>query len=129
MSYDHSDVSPGVYGRQVSLQPGVTNVVVTAWSKHRLTSQVYNLAITRAGAGCGRRRQTERAAVERGTAITFDPLVGWYWVTDVGESVESLTLTASPAQTGASVVVEPPDADAALEGYKSRSPARACGSR
>ena len=42
------DIGPGVAGYQIPLQAGVTNVVVTAWSKHRLTSQVYNLAITRA---------------------------------------------------------------------------------
>ena len=118
VSYDHSDVSPGVYGRQVSLQAGVTNVVVTAWSKRRLTSQVYNLAITRAAPAAAADAKLSALQLSEGTAITFDPLVGWYWVTDVGESVDSLTLTASAAQTGASVVVEPPDADAALEGYQ-----------
>ena len=118
VSYDHSDVSPGVYGRQVSLQAGVTNVVVTAWSKRRLTSQVYNLAITRAAPAAAADAKLSALQLSEGTAITFDPLVGWYWVTDVGESVSSLTLTASAAQTGASVVVEPPDADPALEGYQ-----------
>ena len=118
VSYDHSDVSPGVYGRQVSLQAGVTNVVVTAWSKRRLTSQVYNLAITRAAPAAAADAKLSALQLSEGTPITFDPLVGWYWVTDVGESVDSLTLTASAAQTGASVVVEPPDADAALEGYQ-----------
>ena len=118
VSYDHSDVSPGIYGRQVSLQPGVTNVVVTAWSKHRLTSQVYNLAITRAAPAAAADAKLSALQLSEGTAITFDPLVGWYWVTDVGEAVESLTLTASAAQTGASVVVEPTDADPDLEGYQ-----------
>ena len=118
VSYDHSDVSPGVYGRQVSLQPGVTNVVVTAWSKHRLTSQVYNLAITRAAPAAAADAKLSALQLSEGTAITFDPLVSWYWVTDVGEAVESLTLTASAAQTGASVVVDPPDADPDLEGYQ-----------
>ena len=118
VSYDHSDVSPGIYGRQVSLQPGVTNVVVTAWSKHRLTSQVYNLAITRAAPAAAADAKLSALQLSEGTAITFDPLVFWYWVTDVGESVESLTLTAAGAQPGASVVVDPPDADPDLEGYQ-----------
>ena len=118
VSYDHSDVSPGIYGRQVSLQPGVTNVVVTAWSKHRLTSQVYNLAITRAAPAAAADAKLSALQLSEGTAITFDPLVGWYWVTDVGEAVESLTLTASPAQTGATVVIDPLDADPDLEGYQ-----------
>ncbi len=118
VSYDHSDVSPGIYGRQVSLQAGVTNVVVTAWSKHRLTSQVYNLAITRAAPAAAADAKLSALQLSEGTAITFDPLVFWYWVTDVGEAVESLTLTASAAQTGASVVVDPPDADPDLEGYQ-----------
>ena len=118
VSYDQRDVGPGVAGYQVSLQAGVTNVAVTAWSKHRLTSQVYNLAITRAAPAAAADAKLSALHLTEGTAITFDPLVGWYWVTDVGESVESLTLTASAAQTGASVVVEPPDADAALEGYQ-----------
>ena len=39
-------------------------------------------------------------------------------MTDVGESVESLTLTAAAAQPGANVVVDPTDADPALEGYQ-----------
>ncbi len=118
VSYGQRDIGPGVAGYQVSLQAGVTNVVVTAWSKHRLTSQVYNLAITRAEPAAAADAKLSALHLTEGTAITFDPLVGWYWVTDVGESVESLTLTAAAAQTGASVVVEPPDADAALEGYQ-----------
>ena len=118
VSYDHSDVSPGIYGRQVSLQAGVTNVVVTAWSKHRLTSQVYNLAITRAAPAAAADAKLSALQLSEGTAITFDPLVSWYWVTDVGESVSSLTLTASAAQTGATVVIDPTDADPDLEGYQ-----------
>ena len=118
VSYDHSDQSHGIYGRQVSLQAGVTNVVVTAWSKRRLTSQVYNLAITRAAPAAAADAKLSALQLSEGTPITFDPLVGWYWVTDVGESVSSLTLTASAAQTGATVVIEPPDADPALEGYQ-----------
>ena len=118
VSYDQSDQSHGIYGRQVSLQAGVTNVVVTAWSKRRLTSQVYNLAITRAAPAAAADAKLSALQLSEGTPITFDPLVGWYWVTDVGESVSSLTLTASAAQTGATVVIEPPDADPALEGYQ-----------
>ena len=118
VSYGQRDIGPGVAGHQIPLQAGVTNVAVTAWSKHRLTSQVYNLAITRAAPAAAADAKLSALHLTEGTAITFDPLVGWYWVTDVGESVESLTLTASAAQTGASVVVEPADADAALEGYQ-----------
>ena len=118
VSYGQRDIGPGVAGHQIPLQAGVTNIAVTAWSKHRLTSQVYNLAITRAAPAAAADAKLSMLHLTEGTAITFDPLVGWYWVTDVGESVESLTLTASAAQTGASVVVEPTDADAALEGYQ-----------
>ena len=101
VSYDQRDVGPGVAGYQVSLQAGVTNVAVTAWSKHRLTSQVYNLAITRAAPAAAADAKLSALHLTEGTAITFDPLVGWYWVTDVGESVESLTLTASSSTRGA----------------------------
>ena len=118
VSYGQRDIGPGVAGHQIPLQAGVTNIAVTAWSKHRLTSQVYNLAITRAAPAAAADAKLSALQLNEGTPITFDPLVGWYWVTDVGESVESLTLTASAAQTGASVVVEPTDADAALEGYQ-----------
>ena len=101
VSYGQRDVGPGVAGYQVSLQAGVTNVAVTAWSKHRLTSQVYNLAITRAAPAAAADAKLSALHLTEGTAITFDPLVGWYWVTDVGESVESLTLTASSSTRGA----------------------------
>ena len=108
----------------------MTNVAVTVRSKHRLTRQVYNLLITRAAApAAAADAKLSALQLSEGTAISFDPLVGWYWVTDVGESVESLTLTAAAAQTGASVVVEPPDADAALEGYQIAFTARECRSQ
>ena len=118
VSYDHSDVSPDIPGRQVTLQAGVTNVVVTAWSKRERTSQVYNLAIDRAAPAAAANAKLSALQLTEGTAISFDPLVFWYWVTDVGESVESLTLTASAAQTGASVVIDPTDADPDLEGHQ-----------
>ena len=118
VSYDHSDVSPGIPGRQVTLQAGVTNVVVTAWSKRERTSQVYNLAIDRAAPAAAANAKLSALQLTEGTAISFDPLIFWYWVTDVGESVESLTLTASPAQTGATVVIDPTDADPDLEGHQ-----------
>ena len=111
------DQSPRTPGHQVSLQAAVTNVVVTAWSKGELTSQVYNLAIDRSTPAAADVKLSALHLTE-GTAISFDPLVFWYWVTDVGESVESLTLTASPAQTGASVMVDPTDADPDLEGHQ-----------
>ena len=96
----------------------MTNVAVTAWSKHRLTSQVYHLAITRASPAAAGDAKLSALQLSEGAAITFDPLVGWYWVTDVGESVESLTLTAAAAQPGANVVIEPTDADPDLEGHQ-----------
>ena len=95
----------------------MTNVAVTAWSRRELTSQVYNLAIDRSTPAAADVKLSALHLTE-GTAISFDPLVFWYWVTDVGESVESLTLTASPAQTGASVMVDPTDADPDLEGHQ-----------
>ena len=111
------DQSPRTPGHQVSLQAAVTNVAVTAWSRRELTSQVYNLAIDRSTPAAADVKLSALHLTE-GTAISFDPLVFWYWVTDVGESVESLTLTASPAQTGASVMVDPTDADPDLEGHQ-----------
>ena len=111
------DQSPRTPGHQVSLQAAVTNVAVTAWSRRELTSQVYNLAIDRSTPAAADVKLSALHLTE-GTAISFDPLVFWYWVTDVGESVESLTLTASPAQTGASVMVDPADADPDLEGHQ-----------
>ena len=92
VSYGQRDIGPGVAGHQIPLQAGVTNVAVTAWSKHRLTSQVYNLAITRAAPAAAADAKLSMLQLSEGTPITFDPLVGWYWVTDVGESVESLPL-------------------------------------
>ena len=101
VSFSQGDVAPGILGRQVLLEPGVTNVAVTVRSKHRLTRQVYNLLITRAAApAAAADAKLSALQLSEGTPITFDPLVGWYWVTDVGESVSSLTLTASAAQTG-----------------------------
>ena len=118
VSYDHSDVSPDIPGRQVTLQAGVTNVVVTAWSKRERTSQVYNLAIDRAAPAAAANAKLSALQLTEGTAISFDPLIFWYWVNDVGESVESLTLTTSAAQTGATVVIDPTDADPDLEGHQ-----------
>ena len=117
VSYDQIDQSPRTPGHQVSLQAAVTNVAVTAWSRRELTSQVYNLAIDRSTPAAADVKLSALHLTE-GTAISFDPLVFWYWVTDVGESVESLTLTASAAQTGASVVIDPTDADPDLEGHQ-----------
>ena len=119
VSFSQGDVAPGILGRQVLLEPGVTNVAVTVRSKHRLTSQVYNLLITRAAApAAAADAKLSALQLSGGTAISFDPLVFWYWVTDVGESVESLTLTAAAAQPGANVVVDPTDADPDLEGHQ-----------
>ena len=117
VSYDQIDQSPRTPGHQVSLQAAVTNVAVTAWSRRELTSQVYNLAIDRSTPAAADVKLSALHLTE-GTAISFDPLVFWYWVTDVGESVESLTLTASAAQTGATVMVDPTDADPDLEGHQ-----------
>ena len=117
VSYDQRDQSHSIPGHQVSLQAAVTNVAVTAWSRRELTSQVYNLAIDRSTPAAADVKLSALHLTE-GTAISFDPLVFWYWVTDVGESVESLTLTASPAQTGATVVIDPTDADPDLEGHQ-----------
>ena len=118
VSYDQRDQSHSIPGHQVSLQAGVTNVVVTAWSKHERTSQVYNLAIDRAAPAAAANAKLSALQLTEGTAISFDPLIFWYWVNDVGESVESLTLTASAAQTGATVVIDPTDADPDLEGHQ-----------
>ena len=118
VSYDQRDQSHSIPGRQVTLQPGVTNVVVTAWSKRERTSQVYNLAIDRAAPAAAANAKLSALQLSEGTAISFDPLVFWYWVNDVGDSVESLTLTAAAAQTGATVVIDPLDADPDLEGHQ-----------
>ena len=118
VSYDKRDQSHSIPGRQVTLQPGVTNVVVTAWSKRERTSQVYNLAIDRAAPAAAANAKLSALQLTEGTAISFDPLIFWYWVNDVGESVESLTLTAAAAQTGATVVIDPLDADPDLEGHQ-----------
>ena len=118
VSYDQRDQSHSIPGHQVSLQAGVTNVVVTAWSKRERTSQVYNLAIDRAAPAAAANAKLSALQLTEGTAISFDPLIFWYWVNDVGESVESLTLTTSAAQTGATVVFDPPDADSDLEGHQ-----------
>ena len=118
VSYDQTDQSHSIPGRQVTLQPGVTNVVVTAWGKRERTSQVYNLAIDRAAPAAAANAKLSALQLTEGTAISFDPLIFWYWVNDVGESVESLTLTASAAQTGATVVIDPLDADPDLEGHQ-----------
>ena len=118
VSYDQRDQSHSIPGHQVSLQAGVTNVVVTAWSKRERTSQVYNLAIDRAAPAAAANAKLSALQLTEGTAISFDPLIFWYWVNDVGESVESLTLTASAAQTGATVVIDPTDADPDLEGHQ-----------
>ena len=66
---DQGDVSAGAYlGRQVLAGARSDECRGDgAWSKHRLTRQVYNLADhPGGGAGRGRRCEAERAAVERG---------------------------------------------------------------
>ena len=112
------DSAPGIIGHQVGLASGTTEVPVRLRGRFGTNDATYTLAITRQTPEADADAKLSALSIDVGTAISFDPLVSWYWVSDIGDSPQSATVTATAAQSGASVSISPADADPETDGHQ-----------
>ena len=112
------DAAREIVGHQAGLTSGATELPVIVEGRFGRSSASYTLAITRQTPEAEADAKLSALSIDVGTAISFDPLVFWYWVTDIGDSPQSATVAATAAQTGATVTISPADSDPDADGHQ-----------
>ena len=112
------DAAREIIGHQVGLASGTTEVPVRLRGRFGTNDTTYTLAITRQTPETDADAKLSALSIDVGTAISFDPLVSWYWVSDIGDTPQSATVSATAAQTGATVSISPADADPETDGHQ-----------
>ena len=116
------DADTNAEGHQLSLAVGDNSVTVTVTAEDGASTRTYTLTLTRAAPPSDDASLSSLDVVDSGDGVAlltpaFDPATLSY-ATQVGADIEQVSVTATPADDGATVQIAPADADPDSDGHQ-----------
>ena len=119
LSISPEDANDTEDGHQVQLAVGSTDITVTVTAEDGVTTESYSLSVERAAAPLSQASNdaTVSALSVSGMRFAFDSAIEEYSLV-YEQFLPILTLSATPAHEGASMVIQPEDIMGALDGHQ-----------